>query len=344
MARRRRQADERRPTLADVAAAAGVSAMTVSRYLRRPQSGPQSGPPRPEIEAALETLGYAPDLAARALASRRTNIIGALIPSVTNNVFADVLRGLYDAAAGGRYDLQLVNTRYSPLEEERLVRLFLTQRPAGLIVTGRDQTDAAAALLAAAPCPTVQIMDREPRACSMTIGFSHFEAGRAATRHLLERGYRALCFLGARMDPRTQRRLAGFEAALAEAGLAPAAVVTTPRPSTTALGGLLLAEALERAPGLDAVFCNNDDLALGALFEAARRRIRTPRDLGVCGFNDLDFAAVAVPSLTSVRTNREAMGAQAFRMLAAALDGAPLATPCVDLGFLVAPRDSTARG
>ena len=81
-----------------------------------------------------------PNLAARALASQRTEVIGVLIPSLTNNVFSDVLRGIYDASEGSRYSIQLSNTRYSILQEEKLLRLFLAQKPAGLIVTGIDQT------------------------------------------------------------------------------------------------------------------------------------------------------------------------------------------------------------
>ena len=95
---------------------------------------------RVRVESAAQELGYVPNLAARALASQRTEVIGVLIPSLTNNVFSDVLRGIYDALDGSRYSIQLANTRYSILQEETLLRLFLAQKPAGLIVTGIDQT------------------------------------------------------------------------------------------------------------------------------------------------------------------------------------------------------------
>lgn len=129
-----------RVTLAEVAREADVSAITVSRALRGPEQVSEATMAR--IEAAVRKLGYVPDMAARALASRHTNVIGVLIPSVTNNVFSDVLRGIYDAIDGTRYHLQLGNTRYSVLEEENLLRIFLSQRPAGLIVSGIDQSPA----------------------------------------------------------------------------------------------------------------------------------------------------------------------------------------------------------
>ncbi len=124
--------------LTEVAQLAGVSPITASRFFRNPNA--LSVSKRERVESAARELGYVPNLAARALASQRTEVIGVLIPSLTNNVFADMLRGIYDASEGGRYSIQLANTRYSILQEERLLRIFHGQKPAGLIVTGINQT------------------------------------------------------------------------------------------------------------------------------------------------------------------------------------------------------------
>ena len=327
--------------LSDVAEAVGVSAITVSRVLRKPELVSEAV--RLRVTEAVARLGYVPDPAARALASARTDVLGILIPSVTNNVFSAVLRGIYDRVEGLPFHIQLGNTRYSVMEEERLLGVFSRQRPAGLIVTGRDQSARSAALLRQVDCPIVQIMELGDEPIDMMVGFSHRDAGRAATRHLVERGYRRIGFLGARMDPRTQRRLEGYGEALKEAGLFDERrVVTTPRASTVTLGCELLGELLSRAPDVDAVFCNNDDLAVGVLFECQRRRIAVPDDLGICGFNDLEMTAVANPPLTSVRTHREAMGRRAIEMLIAGVSGEPIDTPIVDLGYEVVARQSTA--
>ncbi|PYE90049.1 LacI family DNA-binding transcriptional regulator [Phyllobacterium leguminum] len=328
--------------LSDVADAAGVSAATVSRALRNPDIVSQKV--RERIQFVIDELGYVPDPAARALASARTDVIGVLIPSVTNSVFADVLRGIYSAAEGTSYRIQLGNTRYSVLEEEKLLKVFLSQRPAGLIVTGIDQSAASRAMLLKAECPVVQIMETGDRPVDMMVGFSHREGAFAATCHLIENGYKRIAFLGARMDPRTQRRLEGFSQALREAGLLDERlIVTTPRPSTVTLGSELLGELLARAPDADAVFCNNDDLALGVLFECQRRRIAVPDELGICGFNDLEMMAVANPAITSVRTFREEMGGRAFELLLGSLNGAPVGEGIVDLGFELVRRESTRR-
>src|SRR5246500_39875 len=131
--------------LAEVAPLAGVRPTTASPFFLNPEA--LSVGKRARVESAAKELGYVPNLAARALASQRTEVIGVLIPSLTNNVFSDVLRGIYDALDGSRYSIQLANTRYSILQEERLLRLFVAQKPAGLIVTGINQTSDSRAIL-----------------------------------------------------------------------------------------------------------------------------------------------------------------------------------------------------
>ncbi|TBW37060.1 LacI family DNA-binding transcriptional regulator [Siculibacillus lacustris] len=327
--------------LADVAEAVGVSAITVSRVLRKPELVSESV--RLRVTEAVARLGYVPDPAARALASARTDVLGVLIPSVTNNVFSSVLRGIYNRVEGLPFNIQLGNTRYSVLEEERLLDVFLRQRPSGLIVSGIDQSARSKALLRQADCPIVQIMEIGDDPVDMMVGLSHRDAAGAAIRHLQARGYRRIAFLGARMDPRTRSRLVGYEQVMKEIGLLDERlIVTTPRASTVTLGCELLIELLSRTTEVDAVFCNNDDLAIGVLFECQRRRISVPDDFGICGFNDLEMMAVANPPLTSVRTNREEMGRRAIEMLIARIAGEPIDEPVVDLGFEIVARHSTA--
>lgn len=335
-----------RTTLADVAERVGTSAITVSRALRRPEMVSEAL--RARIGEAVRELGYVPDPAAQALASQRSNVIGVLIPSVTNSVFSDVLSGLYDALGNAPYNVQLGNTRYSPETEEALIRVFLSQRPAGLIVAGIDQSPASRIMLETAQCPVVQIMELSEDPVDMLVGFSHRNAAQAATEHLFAQGYRAPAFIGARMDPRSKRRLAGFQAALAAAGQSfEGREVTTTSPSSFRLGGEMLDRLLAQAPGTDAVFCNNDDLALGVQFAALRRGLRIGADLGICGFNDLEIMSAAHPTLTSVLTFRREMGRIALEKLlthlAGAGAGARTGPRIVDLGYRLVPRASTSR-
>jgi LacI family gluconate utilization system Gnt-I transcriptional repressor len=338
----RKQVKAGKVRLTEVAKLAGVSPITASRFFRNPEA--VSIGKRVRVESAARELGYVPNLAARALASQRTEVIAVLIPSLTNNVFSDVLRGIYDALDGSRYSIQLANTRYSILQEERLLRLFLAQKPAGLIVTGINQTPDSHAILQSVDCPIVQIMEIGPEPVDMMIGFSHFDASKAAIAHLLEQGYRKIGVLGARMDPRVQRRLEGYRSAMSEASLFDQRlIVTTAVPTSVTLGGTLFADLLAKAPDIEAVFCVNDDLALGALFECQRRHMSVPEQMAIVGFNDLEFMSSSVPSLTSVRTNRYEMGKDAATMVIETLEGRRPEQPVVDLGFSVIKRQSSTR-
>jgi LacI family gluconate utilization system Gnt-I transcriptional repressor len=326
--------------LTEVAKLAGVSPITASRFFRNPEA--LSLAKRERVDSAVKELGYVPNLAARALASHRTEVIGVVIPSLTNNVFADVLRGIYDSLEGSRYSIQLANTRYSILQEERLLRLFRAQKPAGLIVTGINQTADSRTILESMNCPVAQIMEIGDAPVDMMVGFSHYDASSAAISHILAQSRRRIGFLGARMDPRVQRRFEGYRDAMKAASLYdPNLIVTTSVPTTVTLGGTLFADLVARAPDIDAVFCVNDDLALGVLFECQRRRISVPRDLAIVGFNDLEFMASAVPSLTSVRTNRYEMGRHAVTMVIDAIEGRRPEVPVLDLGFQLMVRESS---
>ncbi len=331
-----------RPTIMDVAREAGVSAITVSRALRTPAR--VSAEAQARVAAAVRNLGYVPDPSARALASSRSDVIGVLMPSVTNSVFLDTMKGLYEVAETSDYRIQIANTRYSGAEEERLLRMFLGQRLAGLIVTGIDQSSVTAALMRGAPCPIVQITETGPAPFDMMVGFSHSEAARTAAQHLAEAGYRRIGFLGARRDPRSGRRLSGFRAGLEGRGMFnPARVLFSDQPSSVALGAAQLGELLSRDPDADAVLCNNDDLALGVLFECHRRGMRIPQDFGISGFNDIEAMAAAHPTITSVRTPRREIGRQAMTMLLARLGDEDPGPYVRDLGATLIPRESTRR-
>lgn len=326
----------------DVAEEAGVSAITVSRALRTPKQ--VRAETRSKIDAAIAKLNYVPDPAASALASMRSNVIGVMIPSVTNTVFLDTMRGIYDVAEGKGVQVQITNTRYDPEEEERLLRVVLSQRPAALIVTGVDQSETVAAMLRDAPCPVVQIIETGPEPYDMMVGFDHRAAARAATEHLIAQGYQRPAYLGARHDPRSTRRLEGFRMAAEAAGcFDPTRVLYADTPSSATLGPQQLAELLSRNPQADAALCNNDEVALGLLFECHRRGLEVPTRFGICGYNDTAAMAIAHPSITSVRTPRYEIGRLAMQMILDRLQGRAPADAVIDLGFELIERDSTRR-
>ena len=337
------QSADKKLTLIDVAVAAGVSAITVSRVINQPDK--VSDALRQQVQKAIDMLGYIPNQYASSLASSKSKVIGVAIPSLSNTVFTDVLRGVYDVMGTAGYKVLLVDTHYSPLEEEKMIRTLLSQSPEGLIITGGDQTRTCQNLLQKSRVPVVQIMELLDEPLDMNVGFSHWQAGYDVVKHLLDQGCARIGFIGARMDPRVQQRMQGFKKALEDAGkFSKNFIVTTPEPSSIAVGGELFKSLLASNQGaIDAVFCANDDLALGALFESQRMNINVPGDLALCGFNDIEASRFVNPSLTSVQVGRYEMGVKAAEMVIKRLNGNSDDPKIVDMGYEIKKRQSTTR-
>lgn len=330
----------KRPTLKDVAATAGVSPITVSRALRNPDS--VSPELRKKIDAAVAELGYLPNTSASTLASQNSNLIVALVPSISNHVFTDVLTGISDALEGTHCVLQIGTTKYDPSIEEKILRNILNPSPKGIILTGLEQTDKTKFLLKRENVPLVQIMDIEGEAIGSVIGFSHDLACQHATEHLIASQYRHLGFLASQKDARAKKRALGFQKAVARAGEDVCGNLTiSDTPSNTRIGRELLSKHLAKFPDCDAVMCVNEDIALGALFECQRRGLRVPEDFGICGFNDLGVSSECVPSITTVTTPLYDIGKKAANLL---LSPKPQDQNVVeDVGFFLSIRSSTAR-
>jgi LacI family gluconate utilization system Gnt-I transcriptional repressor len=328
-------------TLIDVAVKAGVSAITVSRVINQPEK--VSEPLRRQVQAVIDNMGYIPNQFASSLASAKSHVIGVAIPSLSNIVFNDVLRGIYDVAGRSGYKVLLVDTHYSPLEEEKMVRTLLSQAPEAMIITGGDQTRTCRTMLEKARVPIVQIMELLSDPIDMNIGFSHEQAGHDVVNQMLQAGHNRIAFMGARMDPRVQQRLQGYKTAMEAANKSwEGLVITTPEPSSIAMGGELFKSLMAENQGsVEAIFCCNDDLALGALFESQRMNIRVPSDLAICGFNDIEAAAYVNPTLTSVHTPRYEMGSKATEMLVQVLEGKTITDKKVDIGYALKLRKST---
>jgi LacI family gluconate utilization system Gnt-I transcriptional repressor len=336
----RRSRSTGRITLADVARAAGVSPITVSRALR----GERAVDPElaEKARAAAQRLGYVPDPAARALASRRSTHVAVLIPMLTNMLFVEMLEALQQVLRGAGYQTLIGVTHYDPEEEEQLLREQLAHRPAGLIVTGLDRNEATRALIGECGVPCVHLMEVSPVPDVHSVGLSQFDAAVAMTRHLLGRGYRRVAFAAAQLDPRTLQRLEGWRCEMSSAGCHDVALEwLDPAPSSLVLGGEMLEKILEQDRSVDAVFFCNDDLAQGALLAAQRHGIAVPDRVAVAGFNDLVGSDLMVPPLTTVRTPRREIGEAGARMLLQLLGSEQPAQPSLDLGFTLMVRGST---
>jgi LacI family gluconate utilization system Gnt-I transcriptional repressor len=328
-----------RVTLAEVAARAGVGTMTVSRVINQPEL--VSAALRTRIEEAIAELGYIPNRAARALVSAQSKVIVVLVPSLSNAVFTDVLAGVQDALGKDGYQILIGNTLYSDAEEEKLLGIYLQSNPDGVLLSGLTHSKQVTQMLATSKLPVVSMMDLASEPDVMSVGFSQLEAGYTMTRYLIDKGYKRIGFMGAQRDERTLKRAEGYRRAQREAGLYdPRLEVIVSDPSSLALGSELLGRMLSVTPDCDAIFCCNDDLAQGAIFQCQRRGIAVPGKLAICGFNDLPVSAWMNPSVTTIATPRYRIGYEAAQLLRAVIQGEQPAVTRIDLGFTLMARES----
>jgi LacI family gluconate utilization system Gnt-I transcriptional repressor len=330
----------RRALLRDVALRAGVSAMTVTRTLRQP--GKVSDATRARVEAAVRALGYTPDLNARGLASRRSGLVAAIVPLLTNSLIAEIVQGLSDALAEHDYQLLIGASGFDAKAEEALVREFLSRRVDALYLTGTQRTPAAIRLLRAAGLPVVEGGNLHRRPLDMEVGYSNVNAAMEITRHVLSRYDGPIGYIGAfpRDNDRARDRRLGFEAACAAAKRRVDLRHCIETRLDLVAGAEAMARLIQTKPRPRAVFCSADALAAGALFECQRRGIAVPRAMAIAGFDDLDIASQTLPAITTVRVPRYEIGRHAGMMLCDRLAGRRVASRVFDVGYRLVERDS----
>jgi LacI family gluconate utilization system Gnt-I transcriptional repressor len=336
-------ADTTRPApvrLVEVARLAGVSAMTVSRALRHPE---RVAPATLDaVRRAVAQLGYLPDSAASALATGRSRIVAAIVPTLMNSVYASTVHGLASVLRGAGYELMIGDSGYDRKVETALVRSFLGRRVDALVLTGVEHDDATAELLARHELPVVEIWDLCPQPIDMVVGFSNVAAGREAGRYFVAQGRRRWAFLGtpSEREARSGKRLRGLRDAARAAGLAAPIAAFVEDGMSAAAGHAAVHALLDAHPRVDALFCANDALATAALRAAADRGLAVPASLSVLGFGDFDVAAHTSPALTTVRIPGRQIGEGAARALLARLDGTGHPRSRIDLGFEIVRRES----
>ncbi|MBA2962341.1 MULTISPECIES: LacI family DNA-binding transcriptional regulator [Ramlibacter] len=324
--------------MSDVAQAAGVALVTVSRVINEPDKvAPQT---RAQVEAAVRKLGYVPDRTASSLASSRSRIVGAVVPTLANVWFAETMEGLAAELGRAGYQLMLAQSSYVPRAEAGLIDAFLGRRVDALVLTGALRDAAARTRLRQMHLPVVETWDLPARPVDMAVGFSNEEVGEEVARRLVKAGRRAIAFLGAD-EQRSQMRRAGLERGLQAAGLPLVAAEYVPPPSSIALGRELMARLAAAHPDVDAVFCGNDFIAIGAMMWARTNGWDLPGRLAVVGFSDLPIAEATWPPLTTVKVRGGEMGRRAGAMLLARLRGEEPPRKVEDIGFEYVERSTT---
>jgi LacI family transcriptional regulator len=307
--------------LKDVAAAAGVSVTTASRAVSQPEKvSPET---LGRVNAAITKLGYRLNGMARALRSRRTRLIGAVLPTLEYAIYIRQVQALQHVLGENGYSLLIASSGYSLVEELKQSLTLLERGAEGLVLIGSTHHPDLDALLNKQNVPSVDTyvyQASSPRSC---IGFDNHSVVAKAIDHLTALGHRRVAMIaGVTLDnDRAKSRVEGVKASLRKRGLSLEPQYLVERPYTIDAGRDAMRILLSREPAPTATFCGSDVLAFGALAECQRQRIDVPGKMSLIGFDNLDFCAHLSPGLTTIDVPAVAMGEGAARHLLARLAG-----------------------
>ncbi len=324
-------------TLRDVAKLAGVAPITASRALNTPaQVSPEV---RQKVVDAVQRTGYVPNRMAGGLASSRSRLIAAIVPSTVISVFMETVESLNRTLFAAGYQLMLGQSDYSVAHQELLLESVIGRRPDGIFLTGIMPPGKGRSRLLASGIPVVETWDLTPTPIDMLIGFSHSGIGREVANFLLTKGRRRFAMIRAE-DERAGRRAKAFATTVAQRACPEVLEINVGSVRSLKSGRAAMARILAQAADVDGVFCSSDLLALGAMTEARAQGISIPERIAIMGFGDVPFLADMVPALSTVHINGADIGCQAARFLIARAEGRTVSPSIVDVGFAIVQRDT----
>ncbi len=323
--------------ITDVAARAGVAPMTVSRVLNTPDR--VSEPTAARVRAAIEELGYMPNLIAGGLSSRKSRMIAAILPTIASPMFSAPMQTFTDAMGAAGYHVMLALSGYSTASEDAQIRAVLARRPDGLLLTGAHRSPAIRNLLRDSNLPVVEIWDVAESPTDVLVGFDHAEVGAAVADFFVRQGHTHFAVLAAR-DPRATLRRNGFVDRVKHHGLTLVAERLLNSPSTIADGRSGLRQIVGQLGQRTALFGSSDLVAFGAMTEAKLHGIAVPEQLSICGFGDFEIGRFCHPPISTVHVDGAEIGELAAREMLLRIQGA--STPSrILVPFQILPRATT---
>jgi LacI family gluconate utilization system Gnt-I transcriptional repressor len=316
---------------------AGVAPITASRALNTPAQ--VSEDVLRKVQEAVERTGYVPNRMAGGLASSKSRLIAAVVPSTVFSVFNETIEALNGALFEAGYQLMLGQTGYSAEREELLLESVISRRPDGIFITGIMPPGKARTRLMASGIPVVETWDLTPTPIDMLIGFSHADIGQAVAKYLLEKGKKKFAIVTAD-DERASRRNKAFVDVVKAQNLEDVTFHNVGDLRTLKSGREALNSVLLKRPDVDAIFCSSDLLALGVLTEARAQNISVPQQISIMGFGDVPFVEDMIPALTTVKINGAEIGRLAAQCLVDRAQGKAVSQHIVDVGFSIVSRES----
>ncbi|HEX2939964.1 MAG TPA: LacI family DNA-binding transcriptional regulator [Rhodopila sp.] len=325
--------------ITDVAAAAGVAPMTVSRVLNTPDRVSPETTAR--VRAAIERLGYVPNLIAGGLSSRKSRMVAAIVPTIAHPMFAGLVQAFSDSMRQAGYQVMLSICGYHDPDDEGLFRGLLGRRPDALLITGSSYSPAALQMLIEAHIPVVEIWDVSARPIDMMLGFDHAKVGAQVAAFLHSKGHERYAVLVAD-DSRAVSRARGFAETIAQFGGTVVREMVVPAPSTISAGREAMRNLLPDIGERCALFCGSDLMAFGVLTEARIQGVAVPERLAICGFGNFELAAQCDPPITTVSLEGAETGQAAAAMLLRRLAGEdPRDADRMQVPFSIVERTTT---
>jgi LacI family gluconate utilization system Gnt-I transcriptional repressor len=326
--------------LQEVAAAAGVSTITVSRCISNPNRVSQKT--RDHVLKVAAELGYIPNRLASSLASARSMVVGVVVPTIANPIHGIITQGVADILEPAGYQLLLGNSHFSRTNEMALVRTFLGHRVDGIILTGQDHAKECLDMLARARTPMVEMFDYNPEPLDVSVGSSNFDAGASLGQYMIARDRTHFAFVGhtGLDDSRMMARLEGLRFICRESGKPPPRHYEISSDPGTGSGGEVVGAILREVPETDAVIFAGHQVAAGAIRYALELKIDVPGRIAIASFGDSPIAQWIKPSLTTVRFPVRETGTEAGRLMLERLAGRVPKQRSVRLGFEILSRES----
>ena len=302
------------PTLQDVAKVARVSTATISRSINEPDKVAKET--RDRVQKAIEVLGYTPNFGGRVLASNRSNIVGAVIPTMANAMFASGLQVFQEVLAHSSYSLLVASSGYNSDMELQQIKSLVAQGADGLLLIGASRPDDTTRFLKLRNIPYVIAWSYQDDNSRHFAGFNNAKAAALITRAVLNKGHRRIAMIAghAAQNDRSANRITGVTETIAgqkNATLLP--VVETAY--TLEAGGDAFEKIMNSHQQPTAIICGNDVLAAGVIVRARQLGIQIPGEVSVTGFDDISIATVVSPSLTTVRVPQLEMGRSAATLM-----------------------------
>lgn len=309
------------PKLDDVAREAGVSTATVSRCLNNPEQVAIAT--RTRVLTAVANMGYSPNFGAKALAARRTNVFGAIIPTMENAIFARGIQAFEEELVLHNATLLVASSAYDSEREEQQIRSMVARGAEGLLLIGKRRRPEIYEFLDRQQVSVVLTWTSGRAGNRSIVGFDNIAASCALAERAIELGHTHFACISAdqKNNDRARDRVTGVKKALTRHGIDPASLLHIESPYHIHDAGEAFYRLMQSPERPSVVMCGNDVQAVGAVLKAADMGLKVPEDVSITGFDDIELSTVVRPSITTVHVPHRKMGRLAAQSLILQMDG-----------------------